>query len=220
MASVSFPSLILFLFLYWVSLISPIYSLSCTSDKLSNTKIQYPNCTDLSTLNATLHYSYNVATSSLSIAFLAAPAKPEGWVAWALNPTGSGMVGAQALIAFKSNSSLIVKKYSITSYSKIEETNILAFDVSDLRAEAGADGKFVIYATVKVPEKAELVNMVWQVGGMVAQGHPMRHAMSDENLKAKGALQLVATSGAGNRDSFMGLLLIGFFFLFSASFLI
>ncbi|KAK1608862.1 hypothetical protein QYE76_032535 [Lolium multiflorum] len=63
------------------------------------------------------HWTYDEAKSSLSVAFVAAPAGPNGWVAWALNPTGEGMAGAQALVALKGSSSApAVKTYNITGY--------------------------------------------------------------------------------------------------------
>lgn len=80
-------------------LISPANALICSSQKLSNNL--YTNCTDLPTLNSSLHWTHIANTSSISIAFVAPPSKPDGWIAWAINPTGTGMPGSQALLAFK-----------------------------------------------------------------------------------------------------------------------
>ncbi|GLT31302.1 hypothetical protein SLA2020_060460 [Shorea laevis] len=95
---------------------SPACFLTCTSEKLPDSKKTFVNCTDLPTLNATLHYTCNAFNFTLSVAFVAAPASPEGWTAWAINPTGTGMVEAQALLAFKSKGFLLFKKYNIGSY--------------------------------------------------------------------------------------------------------
>ncbi|XVE72684.1 hypothetical protein DITRI_Ditri11bG0058600 [Diplodiscus trichospermus] len=208
MGSLLCPSLIL-LFSLWVSLISPAHSFNCSSLKLPGGKKQYSNCTELPTLNSSLHFTYNASNSSLSIAFSAAPSNANGWIAWAINPTAKGMAGSQALLALKNNGSMVVKTYNISSYSSIVEGK-LSFDVWDLEAEAGDNGKMVIYGSLKVPASAEKLNQVWQVGPGVTNGHPMKHEFAKANLAALGELKLVekASSGApapspqaGNNDS-------------------
>ncbi|KAF5726558.1 hypothetical protein HS088_TW22G00237 [Tripterygium wilfordii] len=174
-------------------LILPIHSLTCKSQTFSKNRL-YSNCTDLTGFNAFLHYTHNASNSSLSIAFTAVPAKPDGWISWAINPNSDGMIGAQSLIAFKSNGSVTVKPYNLTSYGYINETN-LSFQVWDMSAEATAT-TMTIFATVKVPEKAGKVNQVWQVGPSVTNGVPDKHLMSKENLEAKGALELVSSASA------------------------
>ncbi|KAL2509525.1 DOMON domain-containing protein [Forsythia ovata] len=59
------------------------------------------------------------------IAFIATPARPNGWIAWAINPTSTGMAGSQALIAFKdSKGAMTVKTYNITLYSSLTESKV------------------------------------------------------------------------------------------------
>ncbi|KAL6988322.1 hypothetical protein U1Q18_014073, partial [Sarracenia purpurea var. burkii] len=70
------------------------------SKKFSNNKL-YDNCSDLSRESSFLRGTCDSAASSLSAAFVATPAKPDGWISWAIDPTGTGMVGAQALTAVK-----------------------------------------------------------------------------------------------------------------------
>ncbi|MBA0704803.1 hypothetical protein Golax_017038 [Gossypium laxum] len=185
-----FTPLLLPLFCLCLTLISPTHSTDCSSLKLPGGKKQYSNCTHLPTLNATLHFTYNATNSSLSIAFSAPPAKSGGWIAWAVNPTATGMAGSQALLAFKNNGSMVVKTYNISSYSSIVEGK-LSFDVWDLEAEAGSDGKMVLYGSLKVEESAEKLNQVWQVGPGIADGHPMKHEFDKANLGSVGELQLV-----------------------------
>ncbi|XVF21303.1 hypothetical protein REPUB_Repub12eG0079300 [Reevesia pubescens] len=196
MGSLFCPSLIL-LFSLWVTLISPTHSIDCSSLKLPGGLKHYSNCTKLPTLNSTLHFTYNATNSSLSIAFSAAPSNPNGWIAWAINPTATGMAGSQALLAFKEKGSVIVKTYNISSYSSIVEGK-LSFDVWDLEAESGDDGNMVIYGSLKVPVNAEKLNQVWQVGPGVTNGHPMKHEFAKANLASNGELKLVekVTSGA------------------------
>ncbi|XVF72328.1 hypothetical protein PTKIN_Ptkin12aG0112300 [Pterospermum kingtungense] len=183
------PSLIL-CFSLCISLFSPTHSFNCSSLKLPGGKKQYSNCTQLPTLNSTLHFTYNATNSSLSIAFSAPPSKPDGWIAWAINPTATGMAGSQALLAFKEKGSILVKTYNISSYSSIVEGK-LSFEVWDLEADTGDDGKMVIYGSLKVPVSAEKLNQVWQVGPGVTNGHPMKHDFAKANLVALGELMLV-----------------------------
>ncbi|GFY99421.1 hypothetical protein Acr_13g0008220 [Actinidia rufa] len=175
-------------------LISPSHSLTCTSQNFTNRHV-YTNCTDLHSLNAYLHWSHNSTTSSLSIAFVATPAKSDGWIAWAVNPTGTGMVGAQALVALKrSDGSMAVDTFNISSYRSIVKSN-LSFAVSAARAESSG-GVMRIFATIALPEKATAVNQVWQVGPSVTGGLPDKHDFLPANLNAKGTLELVTGSGA------------------------
>ncbi|KAK0589067.1 hypothetical protein LWI29_009174 [Acer saccharum] len=170
-------------------LISPAVSLTCSTSQISKSKHKFDQCVDLPTLDSYLHYSYNATNSSLSIAFVASPAKPEGWIAWAINPTGTGMSGSQALIAYKSNHTAVVKTYDITSYSSVNESK-LSFETWDLKAEATSNGSLIIYGSMKVAEKAEKLNQVWQVGSEVQDGKPRKHAFLPQNINAKGTLVL------------------------------
>ncbi|KAI3760292.1 hypothetical protein L1987_50685 [Smallanthus sonchifolius] len=183
---------VFFLFLALTSLVlqsSPAHSLNCSSEKFTNKKV-YSNCTDLPTLKSTLHWTYSRENSSLSIAFTAPPATPNGWIAWAINPTQTAMAGCQTLIAFKdSNGSMAVKTYNISSYSSIVEGKI-AFEVPESSAEFSG-GVMMIFATVKLPETMTEVNHVWQVGGSVTDGRPGKHEFLPANLMAMGKLQLV-----------------------------
>ncbi|WCJ37884.1 Cytochrome b561 and DOMON domain-containing protein At4g12980 [Euphorbia peplus] len=188
--------------LLMMMLISPALSQKCSSQTFKTNKV-YTNCSDLPTLNSFLHYTYNSSNSSLAIAFKATPSKPEGWVAWALNLNGTGMAGSQALVAFKSNGTLIVKKYNIISYSNLSETTKLAVDVWDVSSESDSTGAYVIFASVKVPSSLEKLNHIWQVGPSVMNGFPAKHDFAPANLAAKATLELVASTatapaGAGN----------------------
>ncbi|GMY18441.1 auxin-induced in root cultures protein 12-like [Fagus crenata] len=170
--------------------VSPGESQTCTSQKFTNNKV-YTNCTDLQDLSAYLHWTY--FNSTLSIAFVAAPSKTDGWVAWAINPTATKMIGSQALIAFKSNGSLTVKTYNISEYDLSKVGTKLWYEVSELSAEE-YNKTYGIFATLKLPEMTEKVNHVWQVGPGTSNGVPLIHAKNSENLQATGILQLVETA--------------------------
>ncbi|KAI3787933.1 hypothetical protein L2E82_00452 [Cichorium intybus] len=189
-------------FAYLVLLTSPVHSLKCSSQKFANNKL-YTNCTDLPTLSSSLHWTHNSKNSSLSIAFVAPPAKPEGWIAWAINPTQTGMAGSQALIAFKdSNGSMTVKTYNISSYSSIVEGKI-SLEVSESSAEFSG-GSMKIFATLKLPKTMTEVNHVWQVGGSVTEGMPGKHEFQPANLKSMGKLQLQLTEKAQSNGTSIG----------------
>ncbi|KAE9463691.1 hypothetical protein C3L33_04390, partial [Rhododendron williamsianum] len=139
---------------------------------------------------------YDPSNSSLSVAFIAPPAQPAGWISWAVNPTGTGMVGAQALVAFKkSNGSMTVQTYNITSYASIAQSDI-AYEVSGASAEYSG-GVMRMFATLALPGGTTSVNQVWQVGPSVTKGVPDKHAFQAANLNAKGVLDLVSGGNGG-----------------------
>lgn len=189
--SFSSPSLILGISTLCL-LISPALSQTCKSQKLTNNNV-YSHCLDLPTLTSYLHFSYDSSNRSLSVAFVATPSNSNGWVAWAINPTGTGMAGAQSLVAYKdSTGAVTVKTFNISGYSSVVPEN-LSFEVW----ETGADesGGFIrIYGKLKMPEelaKAGKVNQIWQVGpGVGADGMLEKHAFESQNVNAKGTLDL------------------------------
>lgn len=189
-----------FFFIVTALLISPAYSLTCTSQNVTQKNTRFTNCSDLPVLKAYLHWTYDPAAMpkpTLSVAFIAPPAKPEGWVAWALNPTGKGMAGSQALVAFKdSNGSMVVKTYNISSYSSIVESKLF-YDVLDKKAEFSG-GAMRIFAKLALPSDATELNQVWQVGSAVKGGMPEKHDFGPDNLNSKDTLSLVSEATASS----------------------
>ncbi|KAK6122211.1 hypothetical protein DH2020_044039 [Rehmannia glutinosa] len=174
-------------------LISPATSQTCRSQTFTQSNTRFANCSDLPTLRAYLHWTYDPSATpnpTLNIAFIAPPASRDGWVAWAINPTGPGMLGAQSLIAFRdTNGSVVVRTYNISSYSSIAESRI-SYEVLSRRAEY-SDGVMRIFATLALPAGGNTeLNQVWQVGSSVRGGVPARHEFSPENLSSRGTLQL------------------------------
>ncbi|KAI3418287.1 DOMON domain-containing protein [Psidium guajava] len=188
-----------FLFIL-LSLTTPSLALTCNPQPSFPNKRTYSSCTALPHLNATLHFTFDPANSSLSLAFSAAPPSSPGgggWVAWAINPTSTGMIGAQALMALKSSAgSVVAKTFNISSYHSIAESK-LSFDVWDLSADE-ASRAMRLFASVKVPAGSRSLNQVWQVGGAVDGTRPKIHDMADANKDAKATLVLAAAeSGIG-----------------------
>ncbi|KAK2631333.1 hypothetical protein EUGRSUZ_L03067 [Eucalyptus grandis] len=115
-------------------LLSPaIDAVGCSSQKLTNSAL-YSTFLDLTTLFASLHFSYDPANSSAAAAFNVAPPKgKDSWVSWALNPTAIGMFGAQVLMTFRDADVMTMKTYNITS-TTVKELPI-SFKTWDRAAE-------------------------------------------------------------------------------------
>ncbi|KAK7389318.1 hypothetical protein VNO78_24207 [Psophocarpus tetragonolobus] len=183
------PLLLLFSLFFFFT---PSHS-TCETQKLNR---KFDNCTDLPTLNATLHYTYAAANRTLTVAYSATPPASPGWVAWALNLAGGGMLGSEALIAWPVNSAVGVHRYNLTAYKKIDEVKNFTFESWDLAAEQ-SNGVITIFAAVKLPEHAANVTQVWQVGPIVG-GKVSIHATDKANLASKGALPPVVSASSAD----------------------
>ncbi|KAI4374421.1 hypothetical protein MLD38_012418 [Melastoma candidum] len=170
-------------------------SLCASQAKTLPSNRTYSNCIDLPHLKATLHYTYDPSNSSLSVAYIASPAPSGAWIAWAINPTSTGMVGSQALVALKptGGSPVVAKTFNISSYSSIVASP-LSFAVWDLAADE-VNGEMRLFGSVKLPVSATSLNQVWQVGGAVNGTQPLIHPLSAANKQSTGTLGL-ATSAA------------------------
>ncbi|PON43083.1 DOMON domain containing protein [Trema orientale] len=173
-------------------IISPVHSITCKNKTLPNNR-KYTDCVVLPVLHSYLHFSYNASNSTLSVAFTAPPAEPNGWVAWGLNPTSNGMAGGQALVGLKqADGSVSAKTYNISSYYQVVPERI-AFDVWDLGTHY-EDGNITIFADLKLPADTEKMNHIWQVGPGVnkTNGHLKQHKFKANNLNAMATLDFVA----------------------------
>lgn len=121
---------------------------------------------------------------------MAFSANSDGWVAWGLNPQGSGMIGTQALIAGKFASAAVsVDTYDIQSYHAVIKGPI-SYNVTGISAEESAAGEITIFATWAVPKGESMVNQVWQVGPLI-NGQLSRHDLGFANLGSTMKLNLV-----------------------------
>jgi hypothetical protein len=156
----------------------------------------YENCTALGHLGATLYWTYDAKSGALSVAFVAKPGGA-GWVAWAINPTGDGMKGAQALVAFKAAgpaSSYVVRTYNVTGYRPFPANSTrIAYNATDLAADE-SNGEVRLYGKLQLAAGMTAVNHIWQAGNNVTDGVPAKHAFDKENLDAKGRLALVGSA--------------------------
>nr|CAB3453859.1 unnamed protein product [Digitaria exilis] len=167
---------------------------SCADDNLPSNRT-YAHCAALGPLGATLHWTYDAKTALLSLAFVASTPGDNGtggWVSWALNPTGSGMKGAQALVAFKRGNppAYVVNTYNLTGHRALGgDSTPIAYKATDLAADESG-GKVRLYGTLQLQQGMEVVNHIWNVGSTVTDGAPVKHALDQENLDAKGRLVL------------------------------
>jgi hypothetical protein len=173
---------------------APLRAAACAAETFPSNRA-FEACSDLPHLGASVHWTYDAAASSLSVAFVAAPPSPGGWVAWGLNPTGDGMDGTQALLAApKAAGAYAVDTYSIAGLS-LGSPGELAYATSDLAAELGADGRVLVFGTLTLPNGTGVVNQVWQVGPL-SGGSVRMHPTGNDNLAAKGKLNLVTGATA------------------------
>lgn len=187
------------LFLLFCSLVSLFLSSSaqttCTSYSFTSNNRVFATCNTLPHLDAHLHWTYNSTARTVDIAYRA-KSTTDGWVAWAINPSGLKMVGSQALVAYQTSSGIQVYTAPITEFS-IKQGN-LSFGVSGLTAEYVSD-QFIIYATLTLTSTS--VNQVWQTGPL-SSGAPASHLTSGANIQSMGTLDFLSgqtsTSGGGN----------------------
>lgn len=179
--------------------ISSSYAQSCTNYKFSSNQI-FTQCSDLPSLNSFLHWNYDQSTKSVKMAYRHSGVSASRWVAWAVNPTGRGMVGAQALVAYqKSDGKIRAYTSPVTGYQTQLQEGELSFPVSDLTATY-AGNEFIIFATLKLDNISSTVNQVWQEGPLSGDS-PATHPTSGPNVQSTGNLNLLSgqtgtTSGA------------------------
>ncbi|RAL39355.1 hypothetical protein DM860_002888 [Cuscuta australis] len=171
------------------SLSAAVSSENCSTYAFRSNRT-FSSCTDLPYLDAHLHWNYAPSTGKVTIAYRAKQA-PQGWVAWGINPFETGMVGTQALVAFRaSNGSMTAYTTSITSYDPSLGPARVSFHVSGLSAEYAA-GEMVIFATIGPLRNGSVVNQVWQAGDSVFDNVPLPHPISPANLQSWGDIDFL-----------------------------
>ncbi|XP_057765036.1 cytochrome b561 and DOMON domain-containing protein At5g47530 [Salvia miltiorrhiza] len=172
---------------------------SCASYNFA-AKQTFSHCADLPYLNSFLHWNYDQSTKTVQIGYRHAGVAASRWVAWAINPTAGGMIGAQALVAFqKSDGTIRAYTSPVSGYqTRLQEGN-LSFPVSDLSATY-AGNEYTIFATLKLDNVSSAVNQVWQEGPLSGDS-PATHPISGANVQSAGNLNLLSgqtgtTSGA------------------------
>ncbi|XP_039118966.1 cytochrome b561 and DOMON domain-containing protein At5g35735-like [Dioscorea cayenensis subsp. rotundata] len=177
---------------------SPSLAQTCLSDTFSGNRF-YSNCNTLLYLGAKVHWTYHPSNATIDVAYRA-PISSNGWVAWALNPTGSGMIGAQALFAFSgSGSAVSVYATAISSYTPDVKDGNLSFKVYSKSGEL-SNGVMTIFATLALPQNRTTVNQVWQAGPL-SNGVPAQHSTTGDNIKSSGSIDLLSGSVSGDTSN-------------------
>lgn len=143
----------------------------------------FSSCLEYPVLDAYLHWTYVPSTKSVHIAYRAAQTR-KGWVAWAINPSGTGMIGSQAIVAYSHvNGSMNVFPTSIDSYSPSMKPETLTIPVSNISAMY-ANNEMIIFAVLGPLGNRTNFNHVWQSGSTVSNGTPQIHSTSGSNVES------------------------------------
>lgn len=195
--------IVLFVSVFSVSVIisSSFAQQACNKYSFSDNR-EYSSCIDLPVLNSFIHYNYESSSGKLEVAFRKTGMDSSGWIAWAINPAATGMVGSQALVAYQQADGKM-KAYTspVTEYKTSLEEGKLSFEVSDLEAKLEKN-EMTIFATMAVGKGNTTVNQVWQEGP-VSDGVPQMHSTSGGNVQSMGKLNLLSgtASSSGGGDS-------------------
>lgn len=174
---------------------------TCNSYSFS-TNQDFTTCNDLPYLNSFLHWTYDQSSGKLQMAFRQTGVSSSTWVAWAINPTGTGMAGAQSLVAYQQSAGT-PKVYTapIAGYSTNLEEGNLTYAVSDLTATY-QNNEMVIFATWTLPTTVTTINQVWQAGPLSGTTIQVHSTSNSANLNSKGTVNLLSgqsqTQGGGN----------------------
>ncbi|XP_031126928.1 cytochrome b561 and DOMON domain-containing protein At5g47530-like [Ipomoea triloba] len=174
-------------------LLSSLFLLSSSqscSNYTFNSNRTFSSCADLPYLDAHLHWNYMPSVRIAAVAYRARQAA-QGWVAWGINPNATGMVGSQAIIAFRaSNGSMMAYTVPITSYDPAMAPATVSFRVSGLAAEY-VNEEMIIFATIGPLRNGSVVNQVWQAGDSVYDNIPQPHSIAPSNLESMGEIDFL-----------------------------
>ena len=114
-----------------------------------------------------------------------------GWVGWGINPTGTKMVGTQALIAFKNSTAATVLTYPITSYSQVVPGSLSVRFTNYSTVIAGT--QMTIFTTLHLQTNQSLaLNHVWNVGASfdISTNTPGVHSFANDNLLSYSSINM------------------------------
>ncbi|KAK6139048.1 hypothetical protein DH2020_027215 [Rehmannia glutinosa] len=196
----TFKPVLIILVLFCLHTSSSYAQSSCASYNFARNQV-FRFCNDLPYLNSFLHWNYDQSAKTVKIAYRHTGVSSSRWVAWAINPTGRGMVGAQALVAFqKADGTMRAYTAPVSGYQTQLQEGDLSFPVSDLSATY-ARNEMIIFATLKLDNLSSTVNQVWQEGP-VSGDSPAMHSTTGPNVQSTGNLNLLsgATGTTGGAD--------------------
>ncbi|CDP18260.1 unnamed protein product [Coffea canephora] len=170
---------------------------NCSSYKFNTNNI-FATCISLPVLNSFLHWNYHSSNHTVDIAYRHTGVTASDWVAWALNPTGSGMSGAQCLVGFRnSTGNFHVYTSPVAGYSTQLAEGTLSFGVPKSSGEfINNNTEMIIFATLQLPAGRTSFNQVWQ-SGPVSGNTPQAHSGGD-NLKSSGNVDFATGQVSGD----------------------
>ncbi|KAK6149662.1 hypothetical protein DH2020_017187 [Rehmannia glutinosa] len=176
----TFKPVLIILVLFCLHTSSSYAQSSCANYNFARNQV-FRFCNDLPYLNSFLHWNYDQSAKTVKIAYRHTGVSSSRWVAWAINPTGRGMVGAQALVAFqKADGTMRAYTAPVSGYQTQLQEGDLSFPVSDLSATY-ARNEMIIFATLKLDNLSSTVNQVWQEGP-VSGDSPAMHSTTGPNI--------------------------------------
>ncbi|WOL18621.1 hypothetical protein Cni_G27418 [Canna indica] len=162
----------------------------------SNGKV-FTTCNRLPYLSSELRWTYHSTNNTVDIAYQA-PASSSGWVAWAINPTGTEMNGANAFLAFHDNSGVVTVYTTKLTAGGVNVNDFkdeeLSFAVHDKNA-VYSGGNYIIYATLDLPNHSTKQNTLWQQGPSMSNGAPSSHDISTGSVNLLSMQSLDFSSG-------------------------
>ncbi|KAH0464586.1 hypothetical protein IEQ34_007372 [Dendrobium chrysotoxum] len=171
---------------------------ACTSDTFSQNRL-FAFCDSLPALSSNLHWTYHPTNATVDVAYRA-PQTSDGWIAWALNPTGTGMVGAQTIFAFHNSNNVMTTVTSPISSNPVVKNSSLSYKVYSMGSEF-VNNMMTIYATIQLPGNKTRVNHVWQASNTFSNGLPSGHPTTGQNVQSTATLDLLSgqsSAAAGN----------------------
>ncbi|KAF9590743.1 hypothetical protein IFM89_038056 [Coptis chinensis] len=193
--AVFFRSVLLFVCLILTTLVLSTNAQTCRSYTFSNRA--FASCTDLQVLNSFLHWTYTPSNRTVNLAYRHTGISPSSWIAWAINPTGRGMVGSQALVAFQTGGQMNAYTSQVTSTQTVLPRGNLSFPVPTITAEfANNNREMTIFATLVLPPGGTTVNQVWQQGPMNGNT-PQIHLLNGANIRSTGTIDFLSGQSGG-----------------------
>ncbi|KAJ4878053.1 Cytochrome b561 and DOMON domain-containing protein [Raphanus sativus] len=188
--------LLLYLSVFFFIITKPALAQTCSNYKFSSNTL-FESCNDLPVLDSCLHYTYNSSSGNLQIAYRHTRLTSRKWVAWAVNPTSTGMVGAQAIVAYpQPDGSVRVYTSPIRSYQTSLQEGDLSFNVSELSATY-QNNEMIIFATLNVPvSNGGNINIVWQDGSL-SGNNLLPHPTSGNNIRSVSILNILSAASGG-----------------------
>uniref|UniRef100_A0A3Q7EZ18 Cytochrome b561 and DOMON domain-containing protein n=1 Tax=Solanum lycopersicum TaxID=4081 RepID=A0A3Q7EZ18_SOLLC len=184
-------NLLLFCFLFSLCFLSSYARTNCSYFHFHGKS--YNSCSHLHTLNSFIHWNYDMTSRTVDIAFSKSQSQHGRWLAWAINPTSTGMIGSQAFVALqRSDGTLEAYTSPIDTYGTTLVKGDLSFTVHNVSAQY-TDGQVIIFARFELPMNGTFGTLNFHSGKTVAMSSPNVKLNSRSKIKiAHGVINAVS----------------------------